>query len=461
MDPAIWAQLKDYNRPDFHPDDSDTTELVETWRAELFGEHGTLNDKLIERQPDGRDPRRDAPRRPRRRRRTLRHRRRRLPAGASAPGRPTPSSRRATPSAGRGTSSATPASAPTPTCTPWATPSAPGTARSPSPTATPSCSTSRTPLARPASTPTSASATASSRPTGRAPTPRWHVTAVRSDTRSSVEETVQVTAASSSPAAATTATTTATCPTSPAWTTSAARSCTRRTGPENLDYAGKRVVVIGSGATAVTLVPALARSAAHVTMLQRSPTYIASLPEKSPVVHLLRKLLPPAQAGTAAKWFNALLTQVFYQVSRRYPGAVKRMLRKGLERQLPPGYDIDTHFTPRYDPWDQRFCAVPDGDLFKAIAAGSVSVVTDTHRALHREGPAAHLGHRARGGHHRHRHRARAALPRGHEVRVDGEEVVPSIAPHLQGDDARRRAQPGRRHRLHQRIVDAQVRPHL
>ena len=147
--------------------------------------------------------------------------------------------------------------------------------------------------------------------------------------------------------------------------------------PQGLDVTGKRVVVIGSGATAVTLVPALARSAAHVTMLQRSPSYIASLPEKSPVVAMLRKVLPAQQAGTAAKWFHALLTQAFYGVSRKYPKLVRRMLSKGLERQLPAGYDIDTHFTPRYNPWDQRFCAVPNGDLFKAISAGSASVVTD------------------------------------------------------------------------------------
>ena len=107
--------------------------------------------------------------------------------------------------------------------------------------------------------------------------------------------------------------------------------------PEGLDVRRKAVVVIGSGATAVTLVPALARSASHVTMLQRSPTYIASLPEKSPVVALLRKILPAQQAGTAAKWFHALMTQAFYRVSRRYPRLVRRMLSKGLERQLPAG----------------------------------------------------------------------------------------------------------------------------
>ncbi len=146
--------------------------------------------------------------------------------------------------------------------------------------------------------------------------------------------------------------------------------------PENLDCAGKEIVVIGSGATAVTLVPALARSAAHVTMLQRSPTYIASLPERSPVVAMLRKFLPPRQAGTAAKWFHALVTQAFYQVSRRYPTLVRRLLLRSLARQLPPGYDIATHFTPHYNPWDQRFCAAPNGDLFTSIRAGTTSVVT-------------------------------------------------------------------------------------
>ncbi len=147
--------------------------------------------------------------------------------------------------------------------------------------------------------------------------------------------------------------------------------------PEDLDVSGKRIVVIGSGATTVTLVPALARSAAHVTMLQRSPSYIASLPERSPVAALARKVLPAQQAGTVAKWFHALLTQAFYYASRRHPEFVKRMLRKGLERALPPGYDIATHFTPRYNPWDQRFCATPNGDFFASIRAGTTSVVTD------------------------------------------------------------------------------------
>jgi monooxygenase len=147
--------------------------------------------------------------------------------------------------------------------------------------------------------------------------------------------------------------------------------------PDDLDYSGKRVVVIGSGATAVTLVPSLAKTAGHVTMLQRSPTYVVSLPPRSPVAGVLRRILPTHWAGDAARWFHALTTQGFFELSRRQPGLVKRLLRKGLEQQLPPGYDIDTHFTPRYDPWDQRLCVVPDGDLFKAIRAGTASVVTD------------------------------------------------------------------------------------
>jgi len=102
------------------------------------------------------------------------------------------------------------------------------------------------------------------------------------------------------------------------------------------------------------------------------------LPQRSPLAKVFRKVLPKQKAGTAAKWAHALMTQSFYAVSRRYPQQVKRFLRKGLERELPAGYDIDTHFTPRYDPWDQRFCAVPDGDLFKAIRGGGVSVVTDS-----------------------------------------------------------------------------------
>jgi cation diffusion facilitator CzcD-associated flavoprotein CzcO len=146
--------------------------------------------------------------------------------------------------------------------------------------------------------------------------------------------------------------------------------------PEDLDHAGKRIVVIGSGATSVTLVPALAKDAQHVTMLQRSPSYILSRPAHDPLARPIQRALPRKLAGSVMRWKNALLTTLAYQVSRRYPRFVKKLLRAGAERQLPPGYDLDTHFKPRYEPWDQRLCLVPDGDLFKTISDGDASIVT-------------------------------------------------------------------------------------
>ncbi len=148
--------------------------------------------------------------------------------------------------------------------------------------------------------------------------------------------------------------------------------------PEDLDAAGKRVVVIGSGATAVTLVPALAGLGAKVTMLQRSPTYIASVPQKNPLATLIRKILPASRQDAAIRWAVAFSTQGFYRLSRRRPELVKKILRRRLERELPADYDVDRHFTPRYNPWDERLCAVPDGDLFAAITDGSATVATDT-----------------------------------------------------------------------------------
>jgi len=146
---------------------------------------------------------------------------------------------------------------------------------------------------------------------------------------------------------------------------------------DDIEYDGKRVVVIGSGATAVTLIPALAQSAAHVTMLQRSPSYFVSLPAEDPIANILRRLLPGRLAYSLVRWKNVLLTMLSFQLSRRRPEWVKALLRKGLEQRLPPGYDIDTHFKPRYGPWDQRLCLVPNGDLFDAICSGRASVVTD------------------------------------------------------------------------------------
>lgn len=147
--------------------------------------------------------------------------------------------------------------------------------------------------------------------------------------------------------------------------------------PEDLDYEGKRVVVIGSGATAVTLVPAMAERAAKVTMLQRSPTYVISMPAEDPLAKALRKVLPSRAVYPIVRWKNVLLQMANYQLSRKRPELVKRFLRRGLERHLPPGYDIDTHFKPRYNPWDQRLCLVPDADLFRAIRSGRAGVVTD------------------------------------------------------------------------------------
>ncbi len=147
--------------------------------------------------------------------------------------------------------------------------------------------------------------------------------------------------------------------------------------PEDLQLDGKRVVVIGSGATAVTLVPALADSGAQVTMLQRSPSYVMSLPGGDPIADLLRRVLPERRAYAAIRWKNIKTATAIYQLSRRYPERIRALLRKGAVKRLPAGYDIDTHFTPTYDPWDQRMCLVPEGDLFAAIRSGRADIVTD------------------------------------------------------------------------------------
>ena len=148
--------------------------------------------------------------------------------------------------------------------------------------------------------------------------------------------------------------------------------------PEDLDWTGKRVVVIGSGATAVTLVPAMAERAAHVTMLQRSPTYVVSRPGTDKVADSLRRHLPAPVAHGVIRWKNVLLTHLSFVLSRKNPDFVKKGIRKGVIEALPEGYDVDTHFRPRYNPWEQRLCLVPDGDLFEAISTGAADVVTDT-----------------------------------------------------------------------------------
>ena len=146
--------------------------------------------------------------------------------------------------------------------------------------------------------------------------------------------------------------------------------------PEDLDYAGKRVIVIGSGATAVTLVPAMAEQAAHVTMLQRSPTYVVSRPAEDKIANYFRRHLPDGAAYALTRWKNVTLQIFFYNLSRKRPEFMKRLIAKGVRNHLGREYDLK-HFSPPYNPWDQRMCLVPDSDLFRAIREGSASVVTD------------------------------------------------------------------------------------
>ncbi len=146
--------------------------------------------------------------------------------------------------------------------------------------------------------------------------------------------------------------------------------------PEDLDYAGKRVLVVGSGATAMTLVPAMARTAAHVTMLQRTPTYVAAGPDRDVVANTMRKVLPDNIAYSLTRKKNVVMQQFLYRRTRTQPAKVKQYLLDKVRKEL-PGVDVDTHFTPPYNPWDQRLCLVPNGDLFQSIRDGKASVVTD------------------------------------------------------------------------------------
>jgi len=146
---------------------------------------------------------------------------------------------------------------------------------------------------------------------------------------------------------------------------------------DDIAYAGKRVVVIGSGATAVTLVPELAKKAAHVTMLQRSPTWVVARPSEDAMANRMRRYLPPRLVYGITRWKRVLLGMYFFNLCRRNPGRAKQLILGGVRAYLGPDYDIARHFTPRYNPWEQRLCLVPDGDLFRAIRSGRASVVTD------------------------------------------------------------------------------------
>jgi cation diffusion facilitator CzcD-associated flavoprotein CzcO len=147
--------------------------------------------------------------------------------------------------------------------------------------------------------------------------------------------------------------------------------------PEGFDYTGKRLVVVGSGATAVSMIPSLTEQAAHVTMLQRTPSYMLSFSRVVPAINAIRRVLPARAGHRVARWIMSLLGSLIWLVARRAPGLSKRLLRRIALRELPADYPVDIHFTPPYNPWDQRLCILLDSDLYKAVAAGDVEVVTD------------------------------------------------------------------------------------
>ncbi len=156
--------------------------------------------------------------------------------------------------------------------------------------------------------------------------------------------------------------------------------------PEELVYSGKKVVVIGSGATAVTLVPELAKKASEVIMLQRSPTYILSAPQKDMIANFLKKWLPSKVAYILARWKNIIFTIIFFKLCQVWPRGIKNWLMKGVRKELGEDYDVEKHFGPRYDPWDERLCLVPDSDLFKSINEGKSKVITDHIVKFDKEG---------------------------------------------------------------------------
>lgn len=164
--------------------------------------------------------------------------------------------------------------------------------------------------------------------------------------------------------------------------------------PESFDHTGKRVVVIGSGATAISLIPSLSETASRVIMLQRSPTYLLSSPRVHPVVQAIRKALPVRVAYWVVRWFNAGFVMLVYALSRKTPGVIKWLLRRNAEQNLPQGYPVDVHFKPRYNPWDQRMCLILDNDLYSAIADGRAEVLTDHIDHIDADGIALRSGQR-------------------------------------------------------------------
>ena len=228
--------------------------------------------------------------------------------------------------------------------------------------------------------------------------------------------------------------------------------------PEDLDHAGKRIVVIGSGATAVTTIPALARTASHVTMLQRSPSYIVSRPARDRLAERLRARLPARLADGLARWIDVLAGSAGYILARRRPAMVRKALMTAIQRDLGPDYDVAKDFSPPYNPWDQRVCLTPDGELFAAIREGKVSVATDRIDSFTETGIRLESGKElpadiivpATG--------LVVKLMGGMEVMLDG--VRANLAEGLvyKGMMFSDVPKPGARLRLYQRVLDAQMR---
>jgi len=162
--------------------------------------------------------------------------------------------------------------------------------------------------------------------------------------------------------------------------------------PQDIDYRNKNVVVIGSGATAVTLIPELAKKASHVTMLQRSPTYIVSAPDEDKISNWMNSILPSKLAYSISRWRKILFQRFSFAIARKYPNTMKGIIVKGVKKHLGKDYDVEKNFTPNYNPWDQRMCLVPNGDLFESINAGTATVVTDHIASFTKEGIALRSG---------------------------------------------------------------------
>ena len=229
---------------------------------------------------------------------------------------------------------------------------------------------------------------------------------------------------------------------------------------EDVVYANKRVVVIGSGATAVTLVPELAKAASHVTMLQRSPTYVVAWPDEDRIANALRRWLPARAACSIARWKNVLAGMYFYRICKRDPERAKAMIRDGLRAELGPDYDIATHFTPRYDPWDQRLCLAPNGDFFHAIRSGKTTIVTDEIETFTKTGLKLRSGRELEADLVVTATGLNLQVLGGAEIDVDGKPADPATTLSYKGVYVQRHSQPGVGVRLHERLVDPESRSH-